>query len=245
MPAPGPDFLGIGAQKAGTTWLHANLAQHPRVRFPGGKEVHFWDRDFARGLDWYRGLFAGAPPGVLQGDITPSYAILPPERIAEVAACAPRARLIFLLRHPVERAWSAAKMALGRAEMQIGEASDAWFRDHFRSRGSRARGDYAACLDAWLARFPRSALLLLRYEDLLREPESVARAACAHLGLDPAPLLAPENEWLRRPVFPGERAELPASLRAELEALYEEPLRRLRERHGIGWDPARPADLST
>jgi len=235
MPAPGPDFLGIGAQKAGTTWLHANLAQHPRVRFPGGKEVHFWDREHARGVEWYRALFASAPPGVLLGDITPSYAILPPERIAEVAACAPRARLIFLLRHPVERAWSAAKMALKRADLEFGEASDAWFRDHFRSRGSRARGDYAACLDAWLAHFPRPALLLLRYEDLLREPESVARAVCAHLGLDPQPLLAPANEWLRRAVFPGEPAELPPELRSFLEELYAEPLQRLRARHGIAW----------
>lgn len=238
MPAPGPDFLGIGAQKAGTTWLHANLAQHPRVRFPGGKEVHFWDREYGRGLDWYRALFAGAPAGVLQGDLTPSYAILPPERIAEAAALTPRARLIYVLRHPVARAWSAAKMAVGRAEMELGEASDAWFRDHFHSRGSRARGDYAACLDAWLAHFPRAALLLVRYEDLVRQPESVARAVCAHLGLDAQPLLAPANPWLRQPVFPGEPAELRPELRAFLDELYAEPLQRLRERHGFGWDPA-------
>lgn len=235
MPAPGPDFLGLGAQKAGTTWLHANLAQHPRVRFPGGKEVHFWDREHARGLDWYRGLFDGAPRRTLQGDITPAYATLPPERIAAAAAFAPRAKLIYLLRHPVERAWSAAKMALARADMELDEASDAWFRDHFRSRGSRARGDYAACLDAWLACFPRPALLLLRYEDVVCEPESVVRAVCAHLGLDPQPLLSPANEWLRKEVFPGARAELRPALRAELEELYAEPLLRLRERHGIGW----------
>lgn len=235
MPASGPDFLGIGAQKAGTSWLHANLSQHPRLRFPGGKEVHFWDRDYGRGLDWYRGLFAGARPGTLQGDITPSYAILPTDRIAEVAAFGPSLRLIYLLRHPVDRAWSAAKMALGRAEMELDEASDAWFRDHFCSRGSRARGDYATCIDAWLAHFPRSALLLLRYEDVVRQPESVARAVCAHLDLDPQPLLAPANHWLRTPVFPGEPAELRPPLRAILEDLYAEPLKRLRERHGFSW----------
>jgi hypothetical protein len=197
--------------------------------------VHFWDRERARGLDWYRGLFAGAPRSAVQGDVSPSYAILPAERVAEVARELPRARLIFMLRHPVDRAWSAARMAVGRAGMELAEASPAWFRDHFRSRGSRARGDYAACLDAWLAHYPRAAILLLRYEEVVSDPASVARAACAHLGLDSAPLLDTGNEWLRRRVFEGEAAELPTELRADLEALYAEPLRRLRERHGIGW----------
>src|SRR5262249_41035314 len=40
----GPDFLGIGAQKAATTWLYENLKRHPEIEFPAGKEVHFWDK---------------------------------------------------------------------------------------------------------------------------------------------------------------------------------------------------------
>jgi hypothetical protein len=234
----GPDFLGIGAQKAGTSWLHANLAQHPRVRFPAGKEVHFWDRDRARGVPWYRERFAGAPADARLGDVTPAYAMLAPEVVAEIAREFPRLRLFFLLRDPVERAWSSARMALARAEMELDEASDAWFVDHFRSRGSRARGDYATTLDRWLAEFPRAALLILRYEDLAAQPEVVARAACAHLGLDAEPLLRPENPWLRARVREGDRAELRPALRAALEELYAEPLRRLREGYGIAWPPA-------
>ena len=214
MGSEGPDFLGIGAQKAGTSWLHANLAQHPRVRFPGGKEVHFWNRAWPEGLEEYRRLFARAPPGVLQGDITPAYAILAPERIAAVARELPRVRLIYLLRDPVERAWSSARMALQRAEMEPDEASDAWFLDHFRSRGSRARGDHAACLDAWLQHYPRESLLLLRHDEIGRDPEGVARAACAHLGLDPEPLLQPQNRWLRARVRVGDELPLRPSLRA-------------------------------
>mgnify|MGYP001559679772 CR=1 FL=1 len=232
----GPDFLGIGAQKAGTSWLHANLAQHPRVRFPGGKELHFWNRDRPRGLDFYRAQFAGAERGVLQGDITPAYATLSVEQIAEIAQEFPRLRIFFLLRHPVERAWSSARMALKRAELEPDEASDAWYLDHFRSRGSRARGDYAACLERWLASFSREVVLLLRYEDLETRPEDVARAACAHLGLDAAPLLRPENPWLRQRVFEGERAELRPALRAALTELYAEPLQRLRDQQGVSWE---------
>lgn len=233
----GPDFLGIGAQKAGTSWLHANLAQHPRVRFPAGKEVHFWDRERERGVAWYRERFAGAPADALLGEITPAYAVLPAEVVAEVAREFPRVRLFFLLRDPIERAWSSARMALARAEMEPDEASNAWYLDHFRSRGSRARGDYATTLERWLACFPRKALLILRYEDLASRPDDVARAACAHLGLDAAPLLRAENPWLRTRVREGERAALRPELRAALTGLYAEPLQRLRDRYGIAWPP--------
>jgi len=231
----GPDFLGIGAQKAGTSWLHANLAQHPRVRFPAEKEVHFWDRDLERGVSWYRERFAGAPEDALTGDITPAYALLDGGTVAEVAREFPRLRLFFLVRDPVERAWSAARMALARAEMESDEASDAWYLDHFRSRGSRARGDYAAALDRWLEHFPREAMLILRHEELSARPEAVARAACAHLGLDAEPLLRAENPWLRARVREGAPAELRPALRAALQELYEEPLRLLREGYGIEW----------
>lgn len=231
----GPDFLGLGAQKAGTSWLHANLAQHPRVRFPGGKEVHFWDRERERGIHWYREVFKDDGEGRLRGDLTPAYSILPGEAVSEIAREFPRLKLFFLMRDPVQRAWSSARMALARAEMRSDEASDAWYVDHFRSRGSLARGDYAATLDRWLAAFPRASLLLLRYEDLAADPAAAARAACGHLGLDPAPLLADANPWLRARVREGEPAELRPALRAALEEIYAEPLRRLRERHGWSW----------
>ena len=47
------DFLGIGAQKAGTTWIFENLQRHPDVQFPGGKEIHFWDAQRHRGVQWW------------------------------------------------------------------------------------------------------------------------------------------------------------------------------------------------
>ncbi len=232
----GPDFLGIGAQKAGTSWLHANLAQHPRLRFPAGKEVHFWNRFHARGVSWYRERFKEDGSGVLRGDITPAYALLEREIVAEVAREFPRLRLIFLVRDPIERAWSGARMALQRAELEPDEVTDDWYLAHFRSRGSCARGDYAETLGRWLAHFPRTALLTLRFEDLQTRPEEVARAACAHLGLDVEPLLRPENPWLRARIREGNGAPLTPSLHDALRELYAKPLRRLREEHGIAWE---------
>ena len=70
------DFLGIGAQKAGTTWIYQHLSRHPQICFPAGKEIHFWDHYRNNGVDWWTSLFADDHPGRKQGEITPAYATL-------------------------------------------------------------------------------------------------------------------------------------------------------------------------
>lgn len=209
-------FLGIGAQKSGTSWLHAVLGQHPLVRFPGVKEVHFWDHQRHLGLDWYEALFAG-DDGRRAGEITPAYAILPPATIAEVRAAFPAVRLVYLIRNPIERAWSSAKMAVGRAEMRVDEASDRWFADHFRSAGSLARGDYETCLRNWLAHFPADQLLIQRYETIVDHPGEVADACCDHLGI---PRFDTPPASLRERVFTGPPDRLRPSLWPVLERIY-------------------------
>ena len=112
------DFLGIGAQKAGTTWIYHQLAGHPQVAFPAGKEVHFWDRHRDRGTQWWLALFGQSGPGdvardgreVRRGEITPAYAVLDPFTVREIAQLCPQARIFYSLRNPVARAWSAALM---------------------------------------------------------------------------------------------------------------------------------------
>jgi len=72
------EFLGIGAQKAGTSWLYEKMSLHPHLAFPGGKEVHFWDKKIKLGIEWYRSRFSGHKfDGKVCGEITPAYSILP------------------------------------------------------------------------------------------------------------------------------------------------------------------------
>lgn len=214
------DFLGIGAQKAGTTWLYDRLARHESVSFPAGKEVHFWDANRSRGLEWYCSLFAGDEPGKRRGEITPAYAILPPEVIAEIYRLNPRLRIFYLIRNPIDRAWSSALMALDRAEMKIGEASDQWFIDHFRSAGSLLRGDYEQCLRNWHREFPREQILVLRHE-MIREAAVPLLSACfRHLGIDPDFPARVPTPGLLEPVFPGPGHPLRPSLLPVLRALY-------------------------
>lgn len=213
------DFLGIGAQKAGTTWLAEQLALHPNIQFPGGKEVHFWDHHYANGYDWYESLFS-EKSAVKKGDITPAYAILPPEKIAEVHHYYPNLPLIFVMRNPMERAWSSALMALKRAEMEFSEASDQWFVDHFHSEGSLKRGDYETCLRNWLAVFPQNQLLVICNKEIAARPRDVLKAAAAHIGVDAAFFASLPEEAAAKRIFSGDAHEIRPALKAELEKIY-------------------------
>ena len=184
------DFLGIGVQKGGTTWLYHQLARHPQVAFPRGKEVHYWDTPGNRTAEeWVRLL---APPSrasrtgrpIKTGEITPAYATLAVPTIRAIHARCPRLRLFVSLRNPLERAWSAALMGLARAQMLVHEASDRWFLDHFQSAASRARGDYVGCLNRWWSVFPREQLLVLFQDDIASRPAELLAALAAHLGID-------------------------------------------------------------
>jgi hypothetical protein len=231
-------FLGIGAQKAGTSWLYTMLAQHPQISFPAGKEVHFWNRPESLDVAWYHQCFAeGGPKGALPGEITPAYAILSSDRVRRIYDEFPSARLIYLIRNPIERAWSSALMALGRAEMTMDEASDQWFIDHFRSRGSLQRGDYEGCIRTWRAVYPSEQLLIERYESIAAEPRALLGRVAGHLGVDPDAFgRIPEAELTRR-VFPGAGHPLRPSLRPALEGLYRDKIRSLCDYLGVelGW----------
>ncbi len=133
------DFLGIGAQKGGTTWLYRQLLRHPQVAFPRGKELHYWNRrrlplpdEWVQRLQPASRQTADGRP-IRTGEITPAYAILPESRIGAIREVCPEIRLFMSLRNPIERAWSAALMRLARAGRRLEDTGDDWFLEEFRS----------------------------------------------------------------------------------------------------------------
>jgi len=233
------NFLGLGAQKAGTTWLYAQLCRHPDIAFPLGKEGHFWNsgqyhpsnmaRLKEKSIADYAGKFNS---GRINGEITPAYSVLPAAIIEQIYNIFPHLRLIFILRDPIARAWSSALMAVEMAMMTPDEASDQWFIDHFHSKGSFMRGDYAAALDNWLKFFPREQMLLLQYADIAGEPEAILRKVAAHLNIN-ADALITDKENLRIRIFAGHPHPLRPTLLPVLQELYAEPLKRLKNKYGI------------
>ena len=146
-----PHFLCIGAQKAGTTWLHSVLRQHPDVAVPSEKEVHYFDLSFTKPLRDYSRFFA-ENPGKICGDITPAYSILSEERIRFIRRIMPATRLVFLMRNPIERAWSHAVMFLTtRQGRSYEDVSLAEFQEFLDSPPSTERSDYEKIIARWTA----------------------------------------------------------------------------------------------
>jgi hypothetical protein len=189
-----PDFLIIGAAKAGTTTLFQYLARHPDVFLSTPKEPDFFSDDtvFARGEDWYRGLFADAAPTQLCGEASTSYTFWPhtpdvPGRLAAVVG--PDVRLVYLMRHPVERAlshYAMEKHALRGASFEERMAETDLYFDV---------GRYPEQLARYLEHFPSSSFHFVLFEDLVADPRPVVAGVLDALGLERRDLVGERPVW--------------------------------------------------
>ncbi|MDH4166156.1 MAG: sulfotransferase domain-containing protein [Gammaproteobacteria bacterium] len=218
-----PDALIIGAMKSGTSSLHYYLTQQPQVIAPLRKEVHYFDLNFGRGESWYRANFGREGQDGVNIDSSPYY-LFHPQAPQRAHALVPHAKLIVLLRDPVRRAYSHYwhERDKGREPLAFEDAiaaePDRIDRVHERlARGEiersaahqyfsyLARGRYAEQLERWLQYYPREQLLVLRFEDLARNPLPQANAALAHVGLSPLgeAQLGPRNTRKYPPLDPA------------------------------------------
>jgi hypothetical protein len=177
-----PDYVGVGAARCGTSWWDSLINAHSRVSRPPTtpKEVHFFDSRWAHGLSEadigaYHALFA-RPRGHISGEWTPGY-MLDAWTPALLRQAAPDARLLVLLRDPVERFRSGRTLAESR--FTVGSTARAAANAAFN------RGIYAdQLLRLWKA-FPREQVLVLQYERCVAEPRSQLERTFAFLGLSP------------------------------------------------------------
>ncbi len=177
---PLPDFICIGAQKAGTTWLHRQLSGHPEIFLPPGKELDYFFSD--RSPSWYKAQFSDAAAGQLTGDISPNY--MPRESIpARMAELAPAARLICLLRDPADRAFSQWKMARDRGNIPRSQSfSDAFAND---ARFIRTRGHYGMLIRRYERLFPLGIQFrVFFFDDIVARPYELLKEIFAYLGVD-------------------------------------------------------------
>ncbi len=192
-PAPlRPDFLVISPPKTGSTWLADNLRRHPQIFLPAVKEVKYFS-SFLKSLDldWYLNHFAAAA-GRVKGEASPCYSLLPVGRIRLVRRLMPRVKLVYLMRDPVERAWSHAKHnhRYGEANFAprpsaLGSVTDGQWRANFVHDWPLASGDYLGQLRRWLAVFPREQIHVGFYEDIAGRPAALLREVFSFLGVDP------------------------------------------------------------
>lgn len=194
---PFPDFFIVGAQRSGTTSLYEYLGKHPRVFTSPHKEPHFFAHDrvridadlVIRSENDYLRLFAGAEPGALLGEASPSY-LWHPEAARRIYERQPRAKIIACLREPIARAFSQYKMDLADG-LALVSFHDLLERDYYRQEKVYATGHlyielgkYAEQIKRYLDVFGRDAVLVLMFDDLCASPDRVMARVAEFLGIE-------------------------------------------------------------
>ena len=198
---PLPNFVGIGAQRAATTWVHNCLRDHPDVYLPERKELHFFDTQYKRGVPWYEQHFKGHRGQKAVGEITPDYLGVP-YAIPRLAALLPEARLFVVLREPVQRAYSAYTLLHERHEGMS-------FREACASTSVLIKyGLYATHLERVYEHFPRDRVKVVLYDDVRERPAAVLRELLEFLGVDPGFRPPAAGTIYNRILFPKAQARM-------------------------------------
>jgi hypothetical protein len=246
-----PDFLIIGAQRCGTTSLQRYLIQHPCIAPSFRKEVHFFDRNLKKGVTWYRAHFPSTPykyfvstvlrRRFMTGEASAAYLFYPhaPKKLFETV---PRAKLIVLLRNPVDRAYSQyqhetslkyetlpfesaieqepRRLAGEREKMLADQGYDSY---SYRHHSYLSRGVYAEQLAIWMKLFSREQMLILQSEDFFARPAKIFQKVLRFLDLPAWEL----SEY--KPYNAREYSTMNAATRIRLTDYFEPHNRRLRE----------------
>ena len=187
-----PNFLYVGPDKAGSSWLHETLIRHPDVYLTPAKDLYFFDRYFDRGMDWYADQFRGARNESVVGEICQDY-LFHPDAAERIRSSLGDVRVMVCLRDPVERAWSSY---LYMRKHGIGPST---FAEALRSRPELLdHGRYATGLGRFLEKFPRESVHVALFDDLVRDPQVFLDGVTDFLGIDPLEL-SPEDLSARLP----------------------------------------------
>ncbi len=175
-----PDFVGIGAAKSGTTWWFSLLVSHPEIHVEHDKELNYFNGPFLRHLDAGRCTMADAeayrewfprPEGTITGEWTPHYAFFR-QLVPVLRAAAPNAKLLVMLRDPVERY---------RSDLSRPMPAKALRRLRYRSLPNSM---YSNVLQPWEEAYRTEDILVLQFEACLRFPERYLADTFRFLGVD-------------------------------------------------------------
>jgi len=206
-----PDFLCIGAPRTGTTWLYETLYSHPDIFIARRKELHFFDEPIIRKWQgkqqdinkrltgkyydmenashwrWYSMQFQGANDRI-KGEITPAYSRLSDDRVQLLAQRLGNVRIIYMMRNPVERAWSSVKFFSWQFTEKILSKADHNRTLEFVMHPRRLMGgNYEDVITRWERFISQENILFLFYDDLAADPSSQLQRICDFLGVKAHP----------------------------------------------------------
>ncbi len=180
MNTPQPEivtFLMAGCQRCGSTWVDAALREHPEIFLPTQKQSYFFDENYDKGIDWYLKIFEEAKESDLAvGEISTGYCL--PHAVVLMAKHLPHIKIIFAMRHPVERAYS---------NYQVRKAVNNW--SSFEAALEQEpdlydRGRYIEQIESILEHYPREQLHCVLYDDLKQNDRKYLHSILNFLGVD-------------------------------------------------------------
>ncbi len=239
-----PTFLGIGAMRCGTTTLYSCLRQMSDIFLPSIKELNFFDRNFAKGVDYYADYFSTKQPGQIAGEITPDYMYME-ECLPRIQETLPHAKFICVLRDPVSRAWSHYKFsvlagkeqysfrgALAREEERLKSGGGGYNSIDFYSY--RTRGHYIDQLLRFEERFGKDAIKVIFLSELSNSMISVLNDLRSFLGLGPL-----TDSFILKNTHENKQTQFPLciTLYYQLKKILKQPKKGLFRRleKGIAW----------
>lgn len=180
MPQNLPNFLVIGAPRSGTTWLYQNLKTHPDVFLSETKELHFFDRNYEKGMEFYKKNFEGSETYKAVGEMTPQY-LFSKEVAARIKENIPNAKLIVLLRNPTDRLYSSYQNYKSKNK----ELTNLSFEKDLESRPHLLEeGLYAVGLTTYFDLFDKANVFVGFYEEVEKDPVALWKRLCNFLNID-------------------------------------------------------------
>jgi hypothetical protein len=191
-----PNFVYLGPEKSGTSWLHGTLSRHPQVFLTPAKDLFFFNRFYDRGLDWYREQFAAADSEQVVGEIAHRY-LTDPTALQRMRRDLGEIRLMTTVRNPVDRAWS------GYLYYRKHGVHSGSFREALTDKEQLLNsGRYATAIGHVLQHFPKDSLHVAVFDDLEQDPQRYLDGVTKFLDIESMSLSGEE----RRPMLPAARA---------------------------------------
>ncbi|MHA1384510.1 MAG: sulfotransferase family protein [Candidatus Helarchaeota archaeon] len=173
-----PNFFLVGVEKSATTWIYNCLKEHPEIFLPPFRsEVHFFDRNYDKGIEFYRKFYKSCKNEIAIGDITPSY--MYNNEIAErIVSHFPKAKIIFSLRNPVDRCYSHYLHLKRNRNLNIS------FSSMVRKEDFLNKSLYYAKVKTYFDLFPRENILILLFEKIKENPQAFLKKIFRFLEVD-------------------------------------------------------------
>lgn len=169
MQKPNLFFLGIGAQKAATSWIFKCLQEHPEISMPKNKEMHFFSNEdnYEKGWDWYSSFFADCDSSKKMGEFSVTY-LCDPKSPARIKEHCPDIKLIVSLRNPVDRSFSHYQHLISK-KLITTESLEVAIKKYPEII---ANSKYGKALSEYLTYFDKEQILIVKQEDIKNDPYS-------------------------------------------------------------------------